>query len=226
MAVQWRRLLASAWAAFHCNVRCRLWKRLGQSRRLVLLERVVKPIILHKLLPFTPSKYWFGQVRKLQRHMISRALGNFRLPCEDLKTYWQRVSKSVRDVIGVRVSDWALDWLNATVSWDEHAERAFREQECFYSSFKREDLATSATFNASGSVATNSEVVYATSFSWATLLSRHLPASFFESVRKIESRGGPLGRTYTRTRTRKVRGHVLARYHDGVAYAKSVLPAR
>ena len=87
MAEQWRRLLAAAWASFHLNVRCRLWKRLGQGRRLALLERVVKPVVLHKLRAFSPSKYWFKQVCKLQKHMVSRALGNFRLPCEDRKTY-------------------------------------------------------------------------------------------------------------------------------------------
>ena len=226
MSEQWRRLLASAWAAFHVNVRCRLWKRLGQSRRLALLERVVKPVVLHKLRAFTPSQYWFKQVCRLQNHMVSRALGNFRLPCEDFKTYLQRVSRSVRDVIGVRVTNWGLGWLSATVSWDEHVERDFGEQARFYSNFDKNDLGMSHCFDGSGLDGTYSEPTYATSFSWAALLSRHLPASYFESVRRTESRAGPIARTCTRTSTRQVHGRVLVRYHDGVTFSKSVLPAQ
>ena len=156
--------------------------------------------------------------------MVSRALGNFWLPCEDFKTYLQRVSRSVRDVIGVRVSNWGLGWLSATVSWDEHAERDFGEQARFYSTFDKNDLGASLCFDRSGLDGSNSEPVYATSFSWAALLSRHLPASYFERVRTTESRAGPICRTCTRTRTRQVRGHVLVRYHDRVTYSKSVLP--
>ena len=88
----------------------------------------------------------------------------------------------------------------------------------------RSDLGASFCFDGNGLDGSNSEPVYATSFSWAVLLSRHLPASYFERVRTTESRAGPIGRTCTRTRTRQVRGHVLNRYHDGVAYSKSVLP--
>ena len=130
----WRLCTASAWSAFHANVRCRFWRRLGLTRRLALLDRVVKPILLFRLQPFVPTVHWAGQLRKLQRHMVSRALGNYRLPCEALRDYWKRVSRIVRQHLGVSVSDWAQAWISSAVSWDDHAQRDFEEQERYFSS--------------------------------------------------------------------------------------------
>ena len=67
MSLQWRHVLAGAWAAFHANVRCKSWRRLGQDRRLTLLDRVVKPFVLYKLQAWAPNKFWISQVRKLQQ---------------------------------------------------------------------------------------------------------------------------------------------------------------
>ena len=135
--------------------------------------------------------------------MLSRTLGNYRLPCESLKDYWQRVSKCVRELMSSElVSDWALAWAKSTLSWDEHAKRDFQEQERFYegAAFNRfsDDLvlatwAVGPTFsNGSNSLGLQQGVCYdeyLTSFSWACILTRHLDAAFFDSVRVTENRG-------------------------------------
>ena len=91
----------------------------------------VKPLVLYKLQAFSPTPYWLKQLRKLQKHLVSRALGNHRLAFETLKTYWQRVSLSVREHLGTTMSDWAVDWIKATVSWDDHALRDLRSNSDF-----------------------------------------------------------------------------------------------
>jgi len=203
LSEQWRRMSAVAWGAFYANVRCRSWRKLGLSRRCALLELSVRSMILYKLQILAPSDFWLKQLRKLQRHMLSRTLGNYRLPCESLKDYWQRVSKCVRELMSSElVSDWALAWAKSTLSWDEHAKRDFQEQERFYegAAFNRfsDDLvlatwAVGPTFsNGSNSLGLQQGVCYdeyLTSFSWACILTRHLDAAFFDSVRVTENRG-------------------------------------
>ena len=234
LSEQWRRMSAVAWGAFYANVRCRSWRKLGLSRRCALLELSVRSVILYKLQIFAPSDFWLKQLRKLQRHMLSRTLGNYRLPCESLKDYWQRVSKCVRELMSSElVSDWALAWAKSTLSWDEHAKRDFQEQERFYegAAFNRfrDDLvlgtwAVGPTFsNGSNSLGLQQGVCYdeyLTSFSWACILTRHLDAAFFDSVRVTENRGGFLNATHARTSTRIVQGSVAKRYHDCVEICK------
>ena len=239
MSLQWRQLLVGAWAAFYANVRCKSWRTLGVNRRLTLLDRVVKPIVLYKLQAWVPSKFWIRQVRKLERHMVSRALDNHRLPFEDLKVFWQRVSRHVRGIIGDSVSDWAVEWMKSTVAWDDHCARDFSEQERYFSGpefsrfverslnihdgLRNEPSEAQSGFGLSSGEA---EFTYKTSFSWAARLSRHLDAEYFNSVRVLECRSQyPVLRTHTRTSTRRARGRVFPRYHDGVAFCKETLPA-
>ena len=233
----WRLCTASAWSAFHANVRCRFWRRLGLTRRLALLDRVVKPILLFRLQPFVPTVHWAGQLRKLQRHMVSRALGNYRLPCESLRDYWKRVSRIVRQHLGVSVSDWAQAWISSAVSWDDHAQRDFEEQERYFSSsdfeaFRRrcsmfcriqdKGSGTVSSFEAPDLVQLGvCEGEYATAFSWACRLTRHLNAKYFDEVRVVRSRGvAPFLRPHSRTSTRSRRGHVDLRYHDAVTWCR------
>ena len=172
--------------------------------------------------------------------MVSRALDNHRLPFEDLKVYWQRVSRRVRGIIGARISDWAFEWMKSTVAWDSHCDRDCLEQERYLSglSFCRFLKRSQDTFELgrmdssealSGFGHASDEVVleYKTSFSWAARLTRHLDADFFDKVRVTESRSTyPVLRTRTRTCTRRARGHVRLRYHDCVAFCKTTLPSQ
>ena len=83
MSLNWQRAVAACWAAFYASVRPRSWKRLGVQRRLVLLDRVMRSLLSYKLRIHSPSPHYFAQLQKLQRHMISRACGNYRLATED-----------------------------------------------------------------------------------------------------------------------------------------------
>ena len=62
---------------------------------------------------------------------------------------------------------------------------------------------------------------YATAFSWACRLTRHLNAKYFDEVRVVRSRGvAPFLRPHSRTSTRSRRGHVDLRYHDAVTWCR------
>ena len=66
---------------------------------------------------------------------------------------------------------------------------------------------------------------YSTNFSWACILTRYMDASYFDSVRVVENRGGFLGRSHTRTNTRVLRGSVALRYHDSVSLCSDLVAA-
>ena len=224
MALQWRAVQAGAWALFWSNVRCRSWKKLGLRRRLVLLDRCVRPFVLNKLQIFGPTKFWVSQLDKLQRHMLSRALGHHRLPTDDLKTYWKRVSGCVREHLGSSVSVWSIEWLKATVRWDSHAHRDFCEQERFVRSHP--DFVNPSS--GSGNVASSSsfgtvEEFFGTSFSWAARLTRFMDSDFFESKRVVINQARHADVTHTKTLTRSVSGNVIPRYHDCVAFSRQRL---
>ena len=62
---------------------------------------------------------------------------------------------------------------------------------------------------------------YATAFSWACRLTRHLDAEYFDDVRVIRPRSeAPFSRTHSRTRTRTRKGFVGLRYHDAVSWCR------
>ena len=225
LRLQWRALQAAAWSAFWLNVRARSWKQFGLRRRFILLQRCVRPIVLYKLQIFAPTKFWIKQLDKLQKHMLSRALGWHRLPFEDLKVYWRRVSVGVQEHLGSSVSVWSTDWLKSTVRWDHHAGKDYLEQqrfvECFpnyFDSISVNSFSDDASFGAAQH--------FSTSFSWAAKLTRHMTEDFFNALRVTENRGGLFGATHTRTSTRSVPGHVMQRYHDSVTFARACLRDR
>ena len=76
---QWRELVSRSWAIFLSNCRKRGWRQLGVRRRLTLLDRCVRPYVLYKLQICGPTSHWFGKVKKLQRHLVGRALNLYRL---------------------------------------------------------------------------------------------------------------------------------------------------
>ena len=156
---------------------------------------------------------------------------------ETLKTYWKRVSLRVREHLGTSVSDWAVDWIKATVSWDDHALRDCEEQQRFYDSRDFECFQSVIrasldsrnvpprrwSLDVAGGHFEQSESVFLTSFSWAASLTRFQGAEFFDLIRTTERRGLFGERTHTRTCTRVRAGHVQMRYHDCVQFARREL---
>ena len=214
-SAQWTLAKALVWGAFHSNVRCRGWKGFGVRRRLALLDRAVKPVLIHRLRIFGPTQFFLDNVRKLQRHLVSRACGNHRLSVESARDFFSRVSRETRGLIGNSVSDWALEWVKGTLAWDAHLARDNQEQERFYGAFQNQDSDLGCEHYPSH------ELIYQTSFSWAARLSRFMDKSFFDKVRETERRN-IFGAVLTRTNTRCIRSHVSVRWHDSVDFCTRV----
>ena len=158
----------------------------------------------YKLRIFGPSPHYFAQLQKLQRHMVSRACGNFRLPTADWKTFSCRVARNAKSLIGAKLSDWAQDWVRGAMRWDRHLRRDNSEQIKF--------------------VTHSSSTHTLTSFSWAASLVCFLDSEYFKNRRRMESRD-LFGRVHTRTNTRSCSGHVPLRWHDSIEFCQSVVTA-
>ena len=100
--------------------------------------------------------------------MVSRALGNFKLPIETFKTFFQRCSSETRRHIGVEVSDWVKSWQQSTLSWDAHLKRDGEAQAAFLSKYPQTRTASGG--QSDGWSFPNIEEVYLTGFPWAAAL--------------------------------------------------------
>ena len=216
----WQAMKAAVWAAFYANIRCRGWKRLGMRRRLTLLDRTIRPLLAYRLRIHGPTTASVTQLEKLQRHLVSRALGNFKLSTEDFKTFFVRASRQAKSHIGSRVSDWALDWVKGTLLWDAHLRRDGSQQ--------KQWLSSNSVSCGSSTVApklSHDTIHHATSFSWAAALVDFMNAQFFSDRRRTEPRN-LFGAVHTRTSTRAVRGHIHTRWHDSVSYSEQLLSTK
>ena len=216
----WKELIRKAWTCFWANCRARGWRSWGIKRRLRLLDRCVKPIVLHRLQVWGATKSGVKRLSRLQRHLVSRACGNFMLPCETFKAFFQRCSSESRLHIGKTVSDWSLAWCRSTLSWDMHLKRDWDAQSAFVAKYPQSR--TILGRGVSGWTFRDIEETYATGFSWAAALHNFRAESFLASLRTTFSRS--LVATSTRTGTRAARGYVEVRWHDSVAYCNEHVP--
>ena len=213
----WRELIRKAWGIFQANIQTRNFRALGTLRRLALVERTVKPFLLYKLQPYGAIKSFVSKLRSLQRVMVSRALGNYRLPYEAWKDFRRRCSVQAKSCIGHCVSDWADLWIRSTLSWDDHLQREFERQHRFLEDHPQDDIRL--VLGRSVWPLSESKLAFHSTFSWAPLLSRHHAASWFESLRSF-FRVGP--RVSSRTNTRSCKGFVQTRWHDAVAQSREL----
>ena len=176
------------------------------------MERAVKPFVLFKLQPFGAVDTYVVRLRRFQRVLVSRSLGNYRLPEETYKTFLRRCSADARHVIGSKVSDWGTLWIKSTLSWDQHLQRDFEDQQRFLEVHPQNDVRLG--LQVSVWQLANTQHIFQTSFSWAAALSRHRGASWFQNVRTFFRNGF---RTASRTNTRSARGYVQCRWHDVVS---------
>ena len=98
------------------------------QRRLVLLDRVVRSLLSYKLHIHGPTPHYFAQLQKLQRHMVSRACGNFCRATEDWKSFCSRVPRRAKSLVGTTISDWAQAWVKGALRWDARLRRDKSEQ--------------------------------------------------------------------------------------------------
>ena len=212
--------IRQAWSCFWANCRSRGWRSWGLKRRLRLLDRCVKPIILNKLQVWGATGPGAKRLSRLQRHLISRACGNYKLPCESFKEFFQRCSFDARSHIDNSISDWARAWRRSTLSWDAHLKRDWDAQSEFI--IKHPQSRITLGRGVSGWTFRDILETYATGFSWAASLHSFRAESFLTSLRRTFSRS--LVATSTRTGTRASRGYVEVRWHDSVAYCKELEP--
>ena len=186
-----------AWGIFSSNLRCRDWKRLGIQRRLNLLDRCVGSFLLHRISLWPASETICEKLGRIQRHMVARALGLYKLPVESFKVYFKRCSDEARKCIGSTICDWSLRWIRATLSWDDHMSRDWAWQQKFFNAYPQSR--SFVCHPQSGFQMLHVKEFFCTSFSWAVALSRVLPASFFAAVRVVcETERSHSSRTNTR----------------------------
>ena len=171
----------------------------------------MKPFIMFKLQPFGASDSYVTKLRSLQRRMVARCLGQYKLSTEDWKAYFQRCSRTAKTLIGTRVSDWAYIWTSNTVSSDDHLDRDWDRQVAFLERHPQDRIRLSKLHSVWSLVDTNACIQ--TSFSWSSALSKFQSASWFDGIRTFFRTGA---RTSSRTQSRKRRGFVAPRWHDVV----------
>ena len=175
----------------------------------------MKPFAMFKLQPFGAVRTYVSRLRRFQRVLVSRALGNYRLPEEQYKTFLRRCSADARAIIGSKVPDWGTLWIRSTLSWDEHLQRDFEDQQRFLEAHPQTDIRLS--LQASVWHLAETRHIFQSSFSWAAPLSRHRTASWFQDVRTFFRNGF---RVASRTNTRSARGYVNCRWHDVVSLCR------
>ena len=170
---------------------------------------------MYRLQIFGASDRYFSRLQKFQRVVVSRCLGNYRLPEEDVGTFHRRSFHQAKSVIGQQVCDWAELWSKGTVLWDAHLERDWDRQRIFLDAHPQSSVRLA--FQQPVWNLAESRVVVQTSFSWAAALSRFKNEKFFDTVRTFFlSRH----RRSSRTNTRSRKGYVHIRWHDVVRTCK------
>ena len=148
--------------------------------------------------------------------MLARCLGQHRFACDTPRVLFKRLARTVSEHIGNSVSDWAVEWLKTTLSWDAHRSRDSMEQQ---RSCTANHYVGAPDFRPSSALGVPQEQ-FSTCFNWVARLSQHMGNEYFEQRRTVERLGA---RTHTRTDTRAVVGGFTPRYHVCVTFAQSEL---
>ena len=107
LSLQWKDMVPKAWGIFFSNLRQKGWKKLGFQRRLLILNRSVRPFILRALSAWAPTPHYVDELNKLQRRMVSKLTNLFIYPLETWRAFRSRAASSVTQAI----------------SWDKHLTR-------------------------------------------------------------------------------------------------------
>ena len=134
------------------------------------MDRTVGLFLAHRLQLWPASEFVVKKLGRLQRHMIARALGLFKLPTDSFQTHFKRCSREARAHVGSTMSDWSASWIRATAQWDDHMSRDWLWQSRFFEEHPQSRSSISKRF--SGFQMLQVKSIYATSFSWAAALSR------------------------------------------------------
>ena len=203
-AICWNRMRAKMWAAFYSNVMAPGWRKLGMRRRLVLLQRCVAPVVAHFLAVIPPSNASGVKLDRMQRRLVSAAMNNTRLTVESWVTFVRRSAKEASHWVEHNSEWWSRQWLRRAIAWCDHLERDSKQQLLHYESNANPELLS-------------------TRFSWAAALYRHHGPQWLADRRIFDQRSAWQETMYSRTGTRVIRGKVHTRFHDGIAYARSML---
>ena len=103
------------------------------------------------------------------------------------------------------------------MSWDDHLQRDFERQIKFLEDHPQGDI--HLLLGRSVWPLSESSLAFHSTFSWASLLSRHQDGTWFEKVRSFFRVGA---RVASRTNTRSRKGFVQTRWHDSVALCRDL----
>ena len=197
----WSRLVQKAWASFHANVRAPSWRKLGKRRRLTLLDRCVTPVVRHYLAVIPPQHSYCEKLNRMQRRMVSAAIGNTRWRTEDWPGFVRRSAREASTWIENNTKWWSREWMHRSILWADHLVRDHAQQLLHFEHGVQADLLS-------------------TRWSWAAALYSYHANEWLSNRRVYRTRSRWLGTLYSMTGTRAIRGRVHIRYHDGVAHAR------
>ena len=200
--ISWKHLTAKMWKAFYANVKAPSWRKLGMARRLKLVDRSVKGIAEFFVSAMPPQHHYGCDLDRIQRKMVAAAMGNSRLRTESWEEFCRRSAKQASSWVEQHSRWWSRQWLQKAIDWNSHVERDWQIQKCFWQSeCSAESLKTK--------------------WSWCPLLLHWHGDEWLRNRRIFQNRSG---RSHcTHTRTRRVRGKVHTRWHDGIQYASRML---
>ena len=195
------KLEAKLWRCYHGNARRPSFKTLSRLERTQLLTRALLPIFVHAAQIWPPQRGLAMKVNKLQRRMVALALGVFRDPVETFEHFAKRRSREAARFIEQCNGWWTKAWFNRALRWEEHCRRSlFIQHRHFVDSQPVLDLPTQLP--------------------WPPLLLDWKGLEFLDERRTYGFRRRDSLSIVSRTRTRRSRGFVYVRWHEGIRDAR------
>ena len=196
-------MLQRCWAAFYGNVKAPGWQKLGMQRRLALLCRCVSPVVAHYVAIIPPTSRRGIELDRIQRRMVSAAIGNYRLTVETWIQFLRRTSHESAAWIEANSHWWSYRWLQRIIKWEEHLVRDAAEQQRYLDGAPIDRCRTR--------------------WSWAAALFNFHGSTWLSEQRVFYNRSNRLEGVYSRTGTRAVRGKIYTRFQEGIEHARRLL---
>ena len=118
------KLITNAWAAFQKNQKKLCSKSASFLRRVVLLDRFVRPVAMYCVGSLNPTRRQLQMFHSLHFKMLRRMLGRVRMQTTPLAEYLQEVARSINNTIAKSGVLWWSDYALKTIhSWAGHLGR-------------------------------------------------------------------------------------------------------
>ena len=115
----WARARNSMWKAFWANPGANAARGLGQSSKLALLQRVVRPQLSFRCSRWPPQRQIASEVDRLQQKMVASVVRLPRVAGEEAADYVRRRGRLARKSCAEQ-GIWSQHWFSRAVHWDDH----------------------------------------------------------------------------------------------------------